>query len=73
MMNLEKVEGLKQKIKDFNILMKELSEDLNEIFIEGKEQEFHDILLEMLKSLDKAQETVKQAYNLFLTRKINDN
>jgi len=48
--------------------MKELSEDFDEIFAKGKEREFHDVLLEMLKSLDEAQKTVKHAYNLFLTR-----
>lgn len=45
--------------------MKELSEDFDEIFTEGKEGELKDVLLEMQKSLDKAQKTVKHAYYLF--------
>lgn len=46
--------------------MEGLSEELNAIFFEGKEKEFHDVVLEMLKSLDMAQDTVRKAYFLAL-------
>ena len=65
-------ETLKQKIRNFNELMKEISAELTSIFNENKEKEFHDELLAMLKSLDDAQNTVKHAYHLFISR-INKN
>ena len=66
-------ETIKQKIRNFNELMKEISEDLTSIIMEHKEKEFHEALSAMLRSLDKAQTTVRQAYNLFFSRKIDDN
>jgi len=48
-LGVEKVERIKQRIKDFNALMKEFSEDFDEIFAEEKEREFHDVLLEIKK------------------------
>lgn len=71
--NKKKIENLKQKIRDFNELMKDLSEEFTSIFKKENKEEFRDVLLEMLKSLDKAQQTVKIAYNLSLTEDINDN
>ena len=68
-----KREKLKQKIRIFNELMKEISKELTSIFMENKEKEFHDELLAMLRSLDNAQDTVRRAYHSFLSRKINDN
>ena len=53
--------------------MKELSEDFTLIFKEGKEDEYHDELLLMLKSLDNAQQVVRGAFYLFLKREIKDN
>jgi len=70
---MNRTERLKRKIKLFNTVMQNLSEDFTSIFQEGKEREFHDELLEMLRSLDKAQQIVRDAYNLFLTRKISEN
>ena len=66
-----RIEKLKQKIKRFNGLMEELSQEFTAIFLEGKEDKFHDIVLEMIKSLDKAQETVKKAYDLSNDEKLN--
>ncbi len=53
--------------------MQDLSEDFTSIFHEGKEREFHGELLEMLQSLDNAQQIIRDAYNLFLTRNISEN
>lgn len=69
----EKIERLRQKIRDFNESMEDLSEELTTIFTEGKEGQFHDVALEMIKSLDKAQETVRKAYYLFLSKNKNEN
>ncbi len=69
----KKKETIKQKIKNFNELMEEISKDLTSIIMEHKEGGFHEELSAMLRSLDKAQTTVRHAYNLFLSRKINDN
>ena len=66
-------ENIKEKISEFNRLMKELTEDFSLIFREGKEEEYHDELISMLKSLDKAQTIIREAFNLFLSRNIKDN
>lgn len=70
---MTKTERLKRKIKLFNAIMQNLSKDFTSIFQEGKEREFHNELLEMLRSLDKAQKIIRDAYNLFLTRNISKN
>ena len=61
-----RIEKLKQKIKRFNGLMEEISQEFTAIFFEGNEGKLHDLVLEMIKSLDKAQQTVKKAYELAL-------
>lgn len=61
-----KKDKLKEKIRNFNRLMKEISEDISSIFQEGQEKELHGLILEMIKSLDNAQKTVRHVYNLFL-------
>ena len=66
-------ENIKEKISEFNRLMKELTEDFSLIFREEKEEEYHDQLISMLKSLDKAQTIIREAFNLFLSRNIKDN
>ena len=68
----EKIERLRQKIRDFNEAMEDLSEELTAIFTEGKEEKFHGGALEMIKSLDKAQETAKKAYYLFMNKNIKE-
>lgn len=57
----EKIERLKQKIRDFNESMEELSEELTAIFTEGKEGKLHDVALEMIKSLDRARRNGKKS------------
>ena len=63
-----RIEKLKQKIKRFNGLMEELSQEFTATFFEGHKGKLHDIVLEMIKSLDKAQKTVRKAYELVLDK-----
>lgn len=69
-MNLEdiRIEKLKQKIMRFNGLMEELSQEFTVIYLEGNERRFHDVVLEMIRSLDKAQEMVKTVNKLVLDK-----
>ena len=39
----EKIERLKQKIRDFNEALENLSEELTAIFTEDKEEKFHEV------------------------------
>ena len=64
-----RIEKLKQKIMRFNGLMEEISQEFTLIFLEGNESKFHDLVLEMMKSLNKARETVKTVYDLVLNKK----
>jgi len=61
-----RIEKLKQKIMRFNGLMEELSQEFTAIILEGNKDKFRDIIIEMLRSLDKAQKTVREAYYLVL-------
>jgi len=63
-----RIEKLKQKIQQFNGLMEGLSQEFTATFFEGNEGKLHDVVLEMIKSLDKAQDTVKKAYELVLDK-----
>ena len=67
-MDLEdiRIEKLKQKILRFNGLMEELSQEFAVIFLEGKERKFQGVVLEMIQSLNKAQEMVKKVNDLVL-------
>lgn len=67
-MNMEelRIEKLKQKIKRFNGLMEELSQEFTVIFLEGNAGKFRDSVLEMIQSLEKAQEMVKRVSDLVL-------
>lgn len=69
-MNLEdiRIEKLKQKIMRFNGLMEKLSQEFTAIYLEGNERRFHDVVLEMIRSLDKAQEMVKTVNKLVLDK-----
>ena len=65
------IEKLQQKLTNFNRLIEEISHEFSDIILLGKEDKFHDLLMEMLQSLDNAQKTVKKAYYLFGKRKNN--
>ena len=67
-----KIEKLKQNIAQFNHLMKVISEEFSSLVLTGNEEQFHDILMEMLQSLDNAQKTVRKAYYLFERKKDTD-
>ncbi|MFX1281558.1 MAG: hypothetical protein ACFFA3_19570 [Promethearchaeota archaeon] len=61
-----RIEKLKQKIKRFNGLMHEISQEFTLIYHEGKEEVFQDMVLDMIQSLEKAKEMVKRVNNLVL-------
>lgn len=67
-----KIEKLKQNIAQFNHLMKVISEEFSSLVLTGNEEQFYDILIEMLRSLDNAQKTVRKAYYLFERKKDKD-
>ncbi len=52
--------------------MEELSQELTAIILEGKKEKFHDIVVEMLHSLAKAQEMVKKVDFLVLRKDKTD-
>jgi len=56
------------KIKQFTLLMEEISDEIESIVVGHREDEYKDLIIEMLKSLDKAQQVVKRAYHLFYNR-----
>lgn len=74
-MDLEDIrhEKLKQKIRRFNGLMEELSQEFAIIFLEGKEKKFQDVVLEMVQSLYKAREMVKKVNDLVLGKGKTEN
>ncbi|MHA1915182.1 MAG: hypothetical protein ACW98F_00590 [Candidatus Hodarchaeales archaeon] len=61
-----RIEKLRQKILRFNGLIEELSQEFTAIILEGNKEKFHDVILEMIYSLEKSQETVKTVYSLVL-------
>lgn len=65
-MNVEtdRVNKLRRKIKTFNALMVEISSEVSSIYLEGREQELSDVFLEMVKALEKAQQTVRHVFKL---------
>ncbi|MFX0023641.1 MAG: hypothetical protein ACFE9S_15045 [Candidatus Hermodarchaeota archaeon] len=64
-----RIERLKQKILRFNGLMEELSQEFSVIYLEGVEDKLHDLVLEMMISLDKAREMVKKVSDLVLGKR----
>lgn len=67
-----RIEKLKQKITRFNGLMEEVSQEFTVIYHEGNEKKFHDLVFEMIQSLDKAQEMVKQVQKLVLGKNLEE-
>jgi len=61
----ERKKEMLAKVKQFTLLMEEISEEIECIVVEHREDEYKDVIIEMLKSLDKAQQVVKRAYHLF--------
>ena len=67
-MNIDeiRIEKLRLKILRLNGLMEELSQEFTAIVLEENESKFHDVVLEMIQSLEKAQKTVKMVYKLVM-------
>ncbi len=62
-----------KKVKLFTVLIDDIANDIELICEENKEDEFKDSLIEMIQALDRSQQTVKRAYNLFLSKGITKN
>ena len=69
---MTKIELL-EKIRTFTELMKEISHDINDIYNYQHEDEYHDLLIQMLEALDEAQRIVKKAFAKELNRGIKEN
>ncbi len=48
--------------------MDDIAKEIETICEENKEDEYRDSLIEMIQALDRSQQTVKKAYNLFLSK-----
>ena len=53
--------------------MDDIAKEIETICEENKEDEYKDSLLEMIQALDRSQQTVKRAYNLFLSKTFTKN
>ncbi len=62
-----------KKVKLFTALMDDIAKDVEFICGENKEDEYRDSLIEMIQALDRSQQTVKRAYNLFLSKSFTKN
>ena len=66
-------EEFQKKVKLFTVLMDDIAEEIEVICEENKEDEYRDSLMEMIQALDRSQQMVKKAYNLFLSKGFNKN
>ena len=66
-------EEFQKKVKLFTVLMDDIAKEIESICEENKEDEYKDSLLEMIQALDRSQQTVKRAYNLFLSKSFTNN
>ncbi len=66
-------EEFQKKAKLFTVLMDDIAEEIEVICEENKEDEYRDSLMEMIQALDRSQQMVKKAYNLFLSKGFNKN
>ena len=64
-------EKFKKKVKLFTVLMDDIAKEIEVICEENREDEYKDSLIEMIQALDRSQQTVKKAYNLFLSKGFN--
>ncbi len=51
----------------------DIAKDIELICDENKEDKYKDSLIEMIQALDRSQQTVKRAYNLFLSKGFTKN
>jgi len=66
-------EDFQKKVKLFTVLMDDIAKEIDSICEENKENEYRDSLIEMIQALDRAQQTVRRAYNLFLSKTFTKN
>ena len=66
-------EEFQKKVKLFTVLIDDIANDIELICKENKEDEYKDLLIEMIQALDRSQQTVKRAYNLFLSKGFTKN
>ncbi len=66
-------EEFQKKVKLFTVLIDDIANDIELICEENKEGEYKDLLIEMIQALDRSQQTVKWAYNLFLSKSFTKN
>ncbi len=62
-----------KKVKLFTVLIDDIANDIELICEENKEDEYKDLLIEMIQALDRSQQTVKRAYNLFISKSFTKN
>ena len=53
--------------------MNDIAKEIDSICEENKEDEYRDSLIEMIQALDRSQQTVRRAYNLFLSKSFTEN
>ncbi len=66
-------EEFQKKVKLFTVLMDDIAKEIEVICEENREDEYRDSLMEMIQALDRSQQMVKKAYNLFLSKGFNKN
>ncbi|KKM25566.1 hypothetical protein LCGC14_1593660 [marine sediment metagenome] len=66
-------EKFQKKVKLFTVLIDDIANDIELICKENKEDEYKDLLIEMIQALDRSQQTVKRAYNLFISKSFTKN
>ena len=66
-------EEFQKKVKLFTVLIDDIANDIELICEENEEDEYKDWLIEMIQALDRSQQTVKRAYNLFLSKSFTKN
>ncbi len=66
-------EEFQKKVKLFTILIGDITKDIDSICEENKEDEYKDSLIEMIQALDRSQQTIRRAYNLFLGKTFTKN
>ncbi len=66
-------EEFQKKVKLFTVLIDDIANDIELICEENKEDKYKDLLIEMIQALDRSQQTVKRAYNLFLSKGFTKN
>ena len=53
--------------------MGDITKEIDSICEENKEDEYKDSLIEMIQALDRSQQTIRRAYNLFLGKTFTKN